>query len=482
MLKHPYPTSVTAVDPCVLDKEHFQGSFPQEDTIRRTLSKVSPPGCELRNPWELIVGFSPGAIPTHKLYDMIFIDGDNSYQGVWSDYNATFKLLRPGGFLVFDDYLDYKDSPEVRVAVDEIARATDLVVVGLLENIHQISGHSDQVGEYIFQKLEPFSPRTDKENLSSRLLPTLCIVVATHERLDGSSPRNLERLWKMLSEQSYDNWKLYLTGDAYANSTEFNSLSFAGESKANVVNRAEPGERGLMNEEMIWMNGGVAAVNDSIERALSDGFEWVVHLDDDDIWDADHLGNILAGIQTGATFVMTGAQHIQGYLPHERAIKQIKIRHDVLPAPCAVIHSATAFNSKEITSRYAVSLMPADASLWSRIIFDEKFSMAYVPVDSVHHVAEKGMNGNAYVGRLCTLIGIDIPHGWTFTEYKTLSDQEYVSLATDQFPEHVSHHCKHIIGPFSATSGFRRLDDADVPYYIRVSKAFENLPVWEALT
>jgi len=53
-------------------------------------------------------------------FDFIFIDGDHSFDGVIQDFNNYSKLLKSGGVLVFDDYLDEWDSPGVRPAVDKI--------------------------------------------------------------------------------------------------------------------------------------------------------------------------------------------------------------------------------------------------------------------------------------------------------------------------------------------------------------------------
>jgi predicted O-methyltransferase YrrM len=35
--------------------------------------------------------------------DMLFVDGDHTYRGVWSDYHGWRPLVRPGGLIVFHD-------------------------------------------------------------------------------------------------------------------------------------------------------------------------------------------------------------------------------------------------------------------------------------------------------------------------------------------------------------------------------------------
>ena len=57
--------------------------------------------------------------------DILFIDGDHSKRGVTDDYLNYSPLVKSGGYLVFDDYLDFKDSPDVKPVVDEIVKTLD---------------------------------------------------------------------------------------------------------------------------------------------------------------------------------------------------------------------------------------------------------------------------------------------------------------------------------------------------------------------
>lgn len=69
------------------------------------------------------------------IVDILFIDGDHSYNGVLNDFNLYNDLVRPGGYIVFDDYLDAKYSPEVRKAVDKIiSTLKGYSIVGTLKN------------------------------------------------------------------------------------------------------------------------------------------------------------------------------------------------------------------------------------------------------------------------------------------------------------------------------------------------------------
>lgn len=52
--------------------------------------------------------------------DVLFIDGDHSYDGVVKDFEMYSTMVKPGGYIIFDDYNDYQYSPEVKTAVNDI--------------------------------------------------------------------------------------------------------------------------------------------------------------------------------------------------------------------------------------------------------------------------------------------------------------------------------------------------------------------------
>eukprot|EP00977_Amphora_coffeiformis_P011958 scaffold2917_cov191-Amphora_coffeaeformis.AAC.51 len=478
MLQHPLKTSVTLVDPCTLPKTHFKGTVTQEQTIRKNLNGLCRTGiCGGCSPWELRVGYSPEALPNNETFDIVFIDGDHSTNGVWQDYMGTVDLLRPGGFMVFDDYLDWKYSPEVRGAVDDIARRTDLIPIGTPQNIHGIHPATNQsfINEYIFQKMGKFKPQFESGVKNDQ--PILGIITATYRRPDGSTPPKLERLWNMLQSQSYTNWNLYMTGDHYDNDTEWKSLPFYTDPRARLNNLPEPGERGKLPANQLWNNAGATAMNDAIDRVLADGHQWTVHLDDDDTWDSDHLQNVVDGIRTGATFVMTECQYQEKYLPNPGKI-MTHISKTNLPKPCQVIHSATAWNAAKISTRYKISPNPADAYMWQRIIYDDNFYPAFVPVKSCHHLEEKGDGGSVIVLRKFGLNDRDPPPGW-YTDA-----DEYFTLASDTFPPDLSKNCIFVVGPSTGPPEgypypFKQLTEEQKPYHIRVVETFAGLPVWQ---
>jgi predicted O-methyltransferase YrrM len=64
--------------------------------------------------------------------DILFIDGDHSHNGVTKDFEIYSKLVKSGGYIIFDDYNDYRYSPEVKPAVD--------IILSNLKNSYNIIG------------------------------------------------------------------------------------------------------------------------------------------------------------------------------------------------------------------------------------------------------------------------------------------------------------------------------------------------------
>ena len=73
--------------------------------------------------WTLIQAYSTDdnavKLASAKKYDMIYIDGDHSYEGVIKDFDLYSPLVSDSGYIVFDDYHN-KRWPDVTKAVDNI--------------------------------------------------------------------------------------------------------------------------------------------------------------------------------------------------------------------------------------------------------------------------------------------------------------------------------------------------------------------------
>ena len=68
--------------------------------------------------------------------DILFIDGDHSFDGVIKDFEMYSKLVKSGGYIIFDDYNDYQHSPAVKHADDGLVSnlKNDYNIIGTIQN------------------------------------------------------------------------------------------------------------------------------------------------------------------------------------------------------------------------------------------------------------------------------------------------------------------------------------------------------------
>ena len=110
---HPYQTKCFALD---------LGSPIDKQVVINNVNKFKNP----ESNFEYIKGNSMDIRIINEIYNKIpyvnilFIDGDHSKKAVFSDFNNFSKIVKKGGYICFDDYLDLKYSPEVYDAVNEI--------------------------------------------------------------------------------------------------------------------------------------------------------------------------------------------------------------------------------------------------------------------------------------------------------------------------------------------------------------------------
>jgi hypothetical protein len=69
---------------------------------------------------------------TNTKVDILFIDGAHDYNSVINDWRNYNGFVNSGGYIIFDDYNDYKYSPEVKPAVDEIVKHIDSTVYEII--------------------------------------------------------------------------------------------------------------------------------------------------------------------------------------------------------------------------------------------------------------------------------------------------------------------------------------------------------------
>ena len=202
----------------------------------------------------------------------------------------------------------------------------------------------------------------------------LGIVIPTYQRKDGSTPKYLTRALDSVFNQTYKNFKIYLIGDRYEDNEEINNIvSKYDSSRLEFKNLSVAKERDFYtNKNALWSYGGVNATNIGVDKSLSEGFDYICHLDHDDTWSEDHLMEISKCIESTSTdWVCTKSK----YLSDRILPVVIHSEHytEFLPRGRSLIHSSVCMNFKTIPLKYRDILgetgqvgEPADADLWDR--------------------------------------------------------------------------------------------------------------------
>lgn len=121
--------TLVAIDPFIsyskstLTKMEGFDHIINDTSLQRFLSNTKP----FENRIILCRGLSQGVLPLLKneTFDLAFIDGDHSRDAVAIDARECFRLLKAGGYIVFDDYLwGFKDRPETspKDAIDQFLK------------------------------------------------------------------------------------------------------------------------------------------------------------------------------------------------------------------------------------------------------------------------------------------------------------------------------------------------------------------------
>ena len=201
----------------------------------------------------------------------------------------------------------------------------------------------------------------------------LAIVIATYQRKDGKTPFYLRRALDSIFNQTYPNFKIFLIGDKYEDNDEITSLvSEYDNNKLYFENLPYAKERDSYEGFGLWSYGGVNATNIGVDKSLSEGFDYVCHLDHDDRWSEDHLMEISKCIEsTNADWVCTKSRYLSD---RELPVFVYSGHHtEFLPRGRSLIHSSVCVNFKTIPLKYRDILgetgqvgEPADADLWDR--------------------------------------------------------------------------------------------------------------------
>ena len=113
------PKRLHLVDPWTLDESHGACGYdqavpPTVDDVRRRFANDSRVTVHREFSDAFLENLEPGSL------DWIYVDGDHLYEAVLSDLKGCWRVLKPGGVVVGDDFhwLDPAGQPSVAKAVE----------------------------------------------------------------------------------------------------------------------------------------------------------------------------------------------------------------------------------------------------------------------------------------------------------------------------------------------------------------------------
>lgn len=155
MLNHGYETECNCIDPLHLKRT-------DRSIIEKNIVKYNKNNYDVKI-WQKFSTDPQFLEQLDKINfktDILFIDGDHSYDTVIKDFNNFEKYVNSGGYIVFDDYEDWKYSPEVKLAVNDIVKNIDHKKYNIIGNLDNIKNAHDtlnlkKLNEYILLKKIP---------------------------------------------------------------------------------------------------------------------------------------------------------------------------------------------------------------------------------------------------------------------------------------------------------------------------------------
>jgi glycosyltransferase involved in cell wall biosynthesis len=225
------------------------------------------------------------------------------------------------------------------------------------------------------------------------------IVIPTYYRKDKTTKFYLTRALNSVLNQKYKNFKIYLIGDRYEDEEEINELVSKYESENFYFENLKVAkERDFYtNKYAVWSYGGVNATNYGIDISLSEGNEYICHLDHDDYWSETHLETIKNCIDiTGSDWVCTKSIYVDNrILPVSLSTEKYI---NFLPKPESLIHSSVCMNFKKIPLKYRDLFaetgkigLPTDAELWYRsgkYIIENNLKSTLINEITCYHIEE----------------------------------------------------------------------------------------------
>ncbi len=177
------------------------------------------------------------------------------------------------------------------------------------------------------------------------------VIIATYKRPDDSTKTHITNVANMLSAQICQDFHVFLTGDDYEDEDEFWALvNLFPKDKITAKNLdtsfRKDTFRLVFNK---WACGGMIARFHGLKEAISQGYQFYAHLDDDDMWSETHLQLFKDTFQKlpEVDFMYTRSTYRGGITLPRKEVVITEITYDNLkPTPGHLVNSSSCINLK----------------------------------------------------------------------------------------------------------------------------------------
>ena len=177
----------------------------------------------------------------------------------------------------------------------------------------------------------------------------LAVIVPTYYRGGNTTLVTLHAMFKMLYAQTYSDFKLFLVGDCYTEHTELEQIASTYKKDIHCADM-ENHYRWLSDTYSRWCVGGVRAIHYGVKQAICEGFDYYLHLDDDDYWEPNHIEDVVNVIKLypDTDIIISKSQYLNVYLP-KNAPTALGY-NNYIPKGCDSVHSSSTLKLHTVGS------------------------------------------------------------------------------------------------------------------------------------
>lgn len=175
----------------------------------------------------------------------------------------------------------------------------------------------------------------------------LAVIICSYDRKNTSSKNILIKMFKMLENQTYQDFKVFIIGDCYTNNDEFENICKSYNNKIYYENSPIHFREGYFNLKINkWSCGGMNSRLIGIKKAIEENFDYYLHLDDDDFWVPNHIENVVKYINNfpKIDFIICKSKYKNYMLPIEHKQINEKKYNNFIIKPCNSVHSSWVIN------------------------------------------------------------------------------------------------------------------------------------------